>query len=241
MKKFDDTQMLTILRAVDGVGTTVYDPDVAARGDSSDINAKYGGTVPGSSPERETIIVTRSDQAPQQPGFECPLPGAGDCFERIPREDITETLSFQVDENGASIDGDVNLDSVRGMRLCSIEGLLVVMPSAGPGDMSEYELHQLITRVGWDSEFSIEFRGQKVPGFKDISLAPFIALPGCCDTESICVDCTIPQQGGMEITTNIAEVYAKIGGGVDAMVLDMKLHFSGCGCNCANPNKCGCG
>lgn len=245
MAYFNDEQMFQILSATNAPDLELIrlDPKTGALGRQSDIDAKYGtgasGKPPLSAPTRQPnypdqIIMTGGTDYQ----FNCPVPGAGDCLARVPREDITE----QVQLNSTASEQVINLDNVRGMRLCSIDGL-VSFGTTGDTDNpnpSETEIKMFLRQLNFAGTFTLNFRGQAVPEFQDVPLGAISPGLDCCENEKLCIDCVVPRDGGMSISTNL---FTEINppAWVSDFVFVTRLKFSGCGCNCSRKSSCSCG
>lgn len=242
MAYFNEEQMLQILSATNAPNLELirFDPNNNAIGRQSDIDAKYGTQASGQPP----IVVTRAPNPPDQivmtggPSYEfnCPVPGMGDCLSRVPREDIT----IQSQLNSTAEEVTIDLDNVRGMRLCSIDGL-VSFGTTGTGEpVSETEIKMFMRALNFVGTFTLNFRGQAVPEFQDIPIGAISPGLDCCENEKLCIDCVIPRDGGMSISTNLFDEVDQPAWVTD-FVLVTRLKFSGCGCNCSNKSSCGCG
>ena len=243
MAYFSDEQMLQILSATNAPNLELIrlDPNNNALGRQSDIDAKYGT---GASSKPPIAAPTRQPNYPDQitmtgePGyqFNCPVPGAGDCLARVPREDIT----IQAQLNSTAEDVTIDLDNVRGMRLCSIDGLVTFGTTGSDEPVSETEIKMFLRALNFAGTFTLNFRGQAVPEYQDIPIGAISPGLDCCENEKLCIDCVVPRDGGMSISTNL---FSEIDqpDWVSDFVFVTRLKFSGCGCNCSNKSSCGCG
>lgn len=242
MAYFNDEQMLQILSATNpnSLQLVRLDENNNALGRQSDIDAKYGSQASSQPP----IIVTRAPNPPEQitmtneiDSFSCPVPGAADCFSRIPREDISQVITA----NQSNTKQQINLDNVRGMHLCTMSGLLVITdplptPTEGP---TVKEQEQFYDQLFFFGAWSLRFRGQQVPEFTDRPLSELISEPGCCDAPLVHVGCRIPQYGGLEFELNVSQI--TLPNWVGDINVAVRMRYSGCGCNQSAGCGCGCG
>lgn len=163
-------------------------------------------------------------------GFTCPSPSVGTCFSDIPRADISDVEIFGFTDNQTNIQNEINLDNVRGMKLCSISGIVTFSGGQTVGDA----IYQALFFYG---TYTLHFRGQTVPGWTDRPLSEILADPGCCDPKTVHVDCLIPEYGGLEMEIDLGDITFP-----DEIfpVISTRLQFSGCECK-ARGCGCGCG
>lgn len=237
---FDEYQLAQIVSAIDdGKGCQLDADGVYRYSGGPNAGALCGPSVTGVTPLRpDPPVIARVEQTP----FDCPVPGGADCFERMPREDVTTVIST-VSDDGDTQKFDVNLDNVRGMRLCSIQGFVTPQITAVPdGPGPDYQT--AIDIFKFHANMTVQFRGGNVPGLTDIRLADLVSVAGdnCCTAQKLCVDCTIPQQGGLAIQLSqlTRGTQASDNTAIDWWTLHLELKFSGCGCNCG-PLGCSCG
>ena len=240
MAHFDQKQLLRILAATNemtaGPGDPSYDEKYGTTTSSTDNTflAPSGGDL-------TTFNINPPTPANIETEFNCPIPGSGSCFENIEREDITEEIVFAIEGTPDDSMRVIDLDNVRGMNLCYIEGLFSfgIDPAYTP-QPTEIEIKAWLREVDFMSTFGIEFRGQNVSNFKDLPISSISPGFDCCETTRLCVDCKIPQQGGMKIVSNVL-TSGVLPDWVLYNVLIMRLKFSGCGCSCGkNAANCGC-
>lgn len=163
-------------------------------------------------------------------GFSCPSPSVGTCFSDIPRADINEVVTFPFTDDTANVQIPIDLDNVRGMKLCSLSGLLTVSAL----DVST-SFYQALLFYG---TYTLHFRGQTVPGWTDRPLSEIVADPACCDPALIGVNCLIPEYGGLEVEIDLSGL--DLSGAINPVV-SLRLSFSGCDCHGSTGCGCGCG
>jgi len=241
MAHFDQKQLLRILAATN---ETTFDREEANRLRDEKDRAAASSTdtfLAPSGGDLTTFNINPPTPAHVSTEFNCPLPGSGDCFERVEREDVTEEIVFVTEGTPDNSMRVVDLDNVRGMNLCYIEGLFsFLIDSAAMPQPTEIEIKAWLREVDFMTTFGIEFRGRDVSNFKDIALSSISPGFDCCETTRLCVDCKIPQQGGMKIVSNVLTGPVPPAW-VLAQTLMMRLKFSGCGCSCGkNAANCGC-
>lgn len=228
---FSDIQLLRIAEAV------ASDPNYLEKygNPASSTEISRNNPTPTSTTQAgPPDVIVISNPTPRVDTFDCPSPGRGDCLSRIPREDITQLIQVGT---STALTTTINLDNVRGMFLGSMSGMIhveYVSPTPNPAP-TQIEQQQFYDELFFLAEWDLIFRGQEVNGFKNRALSDLVGVPGCCDAPKVCVDCVVPEYGGMEFRLDLDGVV--IPPWVAGVGLVVRMQFSGCG----RPGNKGCG
>lgn len=135
------------------------------------------------------------------PGY-VPAPGApGRCFLDIPRSD--EVLSESIENDGETT---VDISGVRGLYLCTIQGLLAFSPLAG-AEPTQAQYEQFSQLGNFLVTVTLRYNGTDVPGFTDVPLSSLAPSVGCCDDVALPVNCYVPDYGSLSIqVTGLAQL-----------------------------------